>query len=303
MAFFVSFILLYLSYIAAHHYFGTAADPLSEKEFSITPERVAVFLDAVFAGIVAFALLGAFTFVFSLRRPDEETIEDRVAYLYSARRDESPAANKFLMDSVTLLGATVHEAKMYFTVVQVDETKVKTDVRVEMTIMNMMKHDVYKQDMPLRISLDPLEGFDRDLGMITLIRTTPFESDNRFGNKEDILKAPVRLTNSSPTYSRKIKLEIPACGGVLYEYAWHGWGPKKDLNFCGANRFAEHVTIYWKNATETPFKILRPDAEDTKGRQVTAILEDYDLQPNGEVEADFHAVPPATPIAFWLAPV
>lgn len=139
-----SLFLVAVAYLALWRYFPGEAP-------SLTVERAALFIDATFSGIVAFALLGAFTFVASVKPPEEAKIQDRVAYLFSARREATPVASRYLREQVMLLGATVSKADVTYTVLETstDGRYVRVNCDVRMCVMNMMKHDVYHQEMPL----------------------------------------------------------------------------------------------------------------------------------------------------------
>jgi len=292
----VSILVLVLAYCYTCWRYSTVKFP-GLPPWAISPERVISFLDAVGAGIVAFALLGTFAFLASLRRPEEETLDDRVAYLYSARRDESKASKVYLREQVTLLGATVLDARMSYTFVEVtaDSKYARCISSVEMDIVNMMEHDTYRQKMPLRVALAKLDGFDRDLGVLSAITITPCTRDGSFSAAKRLLDAPFKFTNENPTFESEIDLEIPPGGSVTYEYSWDAWGPIKDENYCGANRFIEKLHMKIANQTGCNMSIgpLLP-----KHRSCRSIGDITMLAANDRIQLEFSELPPTCDIAF-----
>lgn len=292
----VSILVLVAAYLYTCWHYSAVKFP-GPPPWAISPERVILFLDAVGAGIVAFALLGTFAFLASLRRPEEETLDDRVAYLYSARRDESKASKVYLKQQVTLLGATVLDARMSYTFVEVttDSKYVRCISSVEMDIVNMMEHDTYRQKMPLRVSLHKLEGFDRDLGVLSAITITPCTREGSFSAPNRLLNAPFRFTNETPSFDYDIDLEIPPGGSVTYEYSWDAWGPIKDENYCGANRFIEKLHLMIANQTGRDMSIepLLP-----KHRSCRSVSDITMLAANDKIQLEFAELPPTCDIAF-----
>lgn len=101
----------------------------------LTVDRTAAFIDSILAGTVAFTLLGAFTFVASVKPPEEARIDDRIAFLFSARRKESSAARQYLREQVMLLGAIVSKASITYTALDKssDGRYVRVNCAVRMT--------------------------------------------------------------------------------------------------------------------------------------------------------------------------
>lgn len=311
-AFVWSMIFLLVAYYLAYQHFsrldvqaiGSAAataekamDPASQAPWMFSGDRIFAFLDAVLAGLLAFAMLGVFTFLSSLRRPEEEKLDDRVSYIYSARREQSPASVKYVKEQVMLLGATAQEARMNFTFMQFSACGqfLKAATHVEMDIVNMMKLDRYHQDMPLAISLDKLEGFDRDLGSITRVQTTPCTEDGAYCPPTRHLTAPFRFTNDANSYKTTVKLDIPPGGGTRYEYTWDGWGKVEDVNFAGANRFAERLVLTFSNQSDRDVKLCSYIPEHRKCRTIQA---DKVLRPGETWVVTFDALPPTEDVAF-----
>src|SRR5690348_7240910 len=229
-------------------------------DLKVTPGRAVAFVDAVLSGIVAFAMVGAFAFVESLRKPEDDTIGDRIAYLYSARLDENHATKRYLTDRIMLLGSAIKEAEYVYSFLELDAINqaVRMSVRVSMTIVNMMKRDMYEQDMPVRVGLDTVPGHENGMGVMLLVETTPCSVDGAFGEKVSHLPQPVPLANNGGKYGyeSKVLLKIPPHGELRYEYVYEGWVRTKDNFWTAVNRFAESVSIRVGNLTGAQFKIL-----------------------------------------------
>jgi len=196
-----------------------------------------------------------------------------------------------------LLGATAQEARMNFTFMQFSTCGrfVKVATRIEMDIVNMMKLDRYHQDMPLMISLDKLDGLDRDLGSVARVSTTPCTEDGAYGVPTQHLKQPFRFTNDKNVFNTTVKLDIPPGGSTRYEYAWDGWGKVEDESFAGANRFAERLVLSFSNQSDRDVKIGPFQPEHRKCRTIT---EEKVLKPGESWDAIFNALPPTEDVAF-----
>lgn len=244
-----SLLLIAVAYLGLWHYFPGEAPGL-------TVERAALFIDAIFAGIVAFALVGAFTFVASVRPPEEAKIDDRVASLFSARREESAAANRYLREQVVLLGATVSKANATYTVldVSVDGRYVRVSCAVQMSVMNMMKHDAYHQEMPLTITVEALPDLPWDLGTLHGVKTTACHADGSY-DASDLVVGVTRLTNGQPVFEQIIDLRIPASGRLIYEYSYDCWTKADDQYSFGANRFVEVLDVTVINRSSSALRV------------------------------------------------
>lgn len=309
-AFLLSMLLLLIAYCLAYQHFshldtqpaasaiaGKATPAPSPAPWMFSGDRLFAFLDSVLAGLLAFAMLGVFTFLASLRRPEEEKLDDRVAYLYSARREQSPASSKYVKDQVMLLGATVQEARMSITFTQFSACGryIKTSTHVEMDVVNLMKMDRYLQEMPLSILLDPIDGFDRDIGVLTQVSHTACTEAGAYGQPTRLLSAPFRFTNENHVFKTTVKLDIPPGGGTRYEYTWDGWGKVEDENFAGANRFAETLVMTFTNNSDRNVKLAPMTPSHRKCR---TLPRERTLAPGECWDISYDALPPTEDIAF-----
>lgn len=294
IALLLSFAVVAAAYLVLWIWFPEAA--------KATSLRFAAFVDSLLAGVLAFAMLGAFTFVASLRKPEEDAIGDRIAYLYSARLDESQATKRYLTDQLMLLGATIRNAQSLYTFLEIDADghAVRVNVRISMTIVNMMKRDTYKQDMPVKVGFDPVPGHEQNMGAMLRIETTPCYLDGRFDGKVTHLEQSrplVREKNGSYEYRDKVELTIPPHGELRYEYEYEGWVRAEDKFWSGVNRFAEVLTVRAVNVTPKPLEIS--PHPDPKRPQFINIDSTHVLEPGKG--ADIYVakeVRPSCPVTF-----
>lgn len=245
----------------------------------ITVERVSAFLDSLLAGIVAFALVGAFAFVASLRKPEDDKIDDRIAYLYSARMDENPATKSYLTEQLMLLGSAIKEGETTYRFLDVDGDAARVNVLVSMTIVNMMKRDLYKQKMPIRVAFDPVDGHTENMGTMLRIETTPRDEEgicqntvNHLGQLTHMCKKEMKFL-----YEDNVQLEIPPNGELEYQYEYEGWVRTDDKFWTGVNRFAESLSVKVVNMTGRQLKIS-PNPTPSRPKYLN-IEEGFDLKP------------------------
>jgi len=304
VAFAISIALLWLAYIKAGDYFSTHTSivkAIDTQPWSLSGTRVFAFLDALASGLLAFAMLGAFTFLASLRKPEEDAIEDRIAYLYSARLDESQATKRYLTKQLMLLGATIRDAQSLYQFLEVDAQgqAVRVNVRISMTIVNMMKRDTYKQDMPVRVTLDPVPGHEDSMGAMLRVETTPCHVDGHFDGRTVHLdqSSPLTHKEGKHAYRGKVDLTIPPHGELRYEYEYEGWVKAEDIFWTGVNRVAEVLTVRVVNLTNRSLEIS-PNP-DPKRPQFINIDSTHVLEPSsGDDIYVAREVHPSCPVTF-----
>ncbi len=210
--------------------------------------RVSSFVDSLLAGVVGFALLGAFAYLGSLRKPDEDAIADRIAYLYSARLEDNEATRDYLTEELMLLGSVIRSAESQYSFVEFDTVNgvVRVNVLISMTIVNMMKWDEYRQTMPVRVLFDPVPGHSSHVGNLIRVETVACDSFGHHGPKKSHLAHPVPLVGGH-RYDGSVQLEIPPHGELRYEYEYEGWVKAVDNFWTGTNRFAEKFSIVVTN--------------------------------------------------------
>lgn len=284
-----------------HHYANQWAvfAQKSEPPWAITPQRLIPLLDAVSAGIAAFVLFGIFTFLGSLGRPEEETVDDRISYLYSARQRGTAKASQYLKEQVTLLGAMVSRAEMTFTLQDLSSDKkyLRTYVKTKMHLWNTMELDTYQQKMPLKVNIDPIADLIPTLGFVYEVTTCPCDRTGSYGKCKSHLDTVFALTNEKNAFHQEIQLEIPAGGSTTYEYSWDGWSLVDDVNFCGANRFIEHLVLKICNKTGETFIISAPEKPL---RNCVTIKDERKLPPGECLELDFEDLPPTSDVVFRI---
>lgn len=267
-----------------------------------TPERWRAFLDSVLAGLAGFVLVGGFTFLFSLKQPEEETLERRIAYLYSARQHATPAGDLFLRSQIQLLGAVISRARVVYraTETSMDRSLLRISASVSMSINNMMKFDHYRQVLPFRIASDGLPASLKELGLVTSVRTRTFRHDGSYENERNWLDHPQKMTHARPDISLDVELDIPPGSALEYDYGYEIWQRSQDIYWFGANRFIEIAEIHFANLTKAEV-ILRPHFEHMHPNAIT--LSDCMCVKPGETirVGEFSAIPPTGDVTFVVA--
>lgn len=213
--------------------------------------RAIGFIDSVFAGTVSFISLGAFTFYASMRRPEQESIDDRILYLYSAKIDGDQRAREYIKSKIMSLGAAATESSTEYKFTDVDYAKglIKSNITVKMKIANMMMYDTYKQTLPLRIKLDPLQGREDCVGRILSIDTTSFCKDGVVVRKVSHVEHACSIPSSPYEYRLDLDLEIPPNGTLDYVYQFEAWTKINDNFWTGVNRYSAKHSVRITNVS------------------------------------------------------
>lgn len=250
-----SFVLIIIGYLIAYYAFDN--------------DRLLNFLDSITAGLVVFLLIGIITFIFSVRKPEEDQIDRRIDYLYSAPLNDLGQAKGYLREQVHLLGTIVESAKGIFNIVEISDDKkaVKVSTAVSMIMKNLMAHDSYIQDIPLRVWMVPPRNFRECIGQVLFVRTCIAAPDgDSYYEPIEHLEKPYLLLNEQPTFQRNVRLEIPPAGKLKYEYRYETWEDFEPL-FSSANRFVGEYELIYRNLLGVPIE-LRPYEGETNIRTI-----------------------------------
>jgi hypothetical protein len=287
---FLSLGAVLLGYAAVWKFYPEAA--------TFSPSRVSSFVDSLLAGVVGFALLGAFAYLGSLRKPDEDAIADRIAYLYSARLEENDATKGFLTEELMRLGAVIRSAESRYNFVEIDAQNnvVRVNVLISMTIVNMMRWDDYHQTMPVRVMFDSVPGHSDHIGNLIRVETVACDSSGHHGPKKSHILHPVPL-NGGHKHEGSVELEIPPHGELRYEYEYEGWVKTDDNFWTSANRFAEKFTIVVTNLVSQALTI-EPHPNPT--RQAFVNISETSTLNSGESKEVFFMenLKPSVPVTF-----
>lgn len=289
-----SFVLLALAYAVL----ADAPNPSG----SWTTDRWRALLDAVLAGLIGFIAVGGFTFLFSLKPPEEETLERRIAYLYSARQRGGPDGEVFLRSQVRILGAMITTAKATFSAVEFlpDKSLLRMSVSVSMTISNMMRFDRYTQATPLRIAAEDIAKSVKDIGTLHSVRTRSFREDGTYEQETNWLQHPRKLTHVHPYTQIDIDIDIPPGGWLEYDYAYEVWQPIPDECWFGANRFIEQADVHFANVTGAEFNLtpyLPPKALGARTLPGTIKVKPNEIVKLGR----FRGIPPTEDVTFSVS--
>ena len=289
----ISLVLLALAYYKF-------ADGFTDKS-PWSPERWRAFLDAILAGIAGFTIVGTFTFFFSLKPPEEDGIEERIEYLYSARHKDANSCRDYVRSQVQLLSAMITSCKAHYRALEAsaDGKFVRYSISSEMILCNMMKYDRYQQVMPLRVRTDGLEGFVQNIGTVNRVVTTAITQDGNHDLPINWIEHPAQITQDAREFRVDISLDIPPGGKLKYEYSYEAWQKADDEFWFGSNRFVEIAELFFMNMTNHNFE-LRPNP-DTKVPGVRT-LKETSIIPAGQnaMIGRFHALPPTEDVTFFI---
>lgn len=240
-------------------------------------------LDSVTGNVLSFGLIGIVAAIVSLKPPETDEIERRIGYLYSARRDESPAAHRFLIDAVKLLGATAAQVHMRYTVSKIENGKVTATVKSTTILANMMKHDHYSQEIPIKWNCEE--------GCIKLITAEHGLGDNAFELPYLERETPHEFSPENQTYEDKTPIEIKPGGRMRYIVEAELTEKLPQTNACAPNRFAERLKISYKNNSPQDV-VIGPTGDPCPGK-VRTIEREVTLKHGESVEFDFVGVMPS----------
>jgi hypothetical protein len=234
--------LLYCAITLVFHFFSFMhAHP---TEFGIERFReltIALWANVIFAG--TFGLLAA---VMSLFRPEEDSVDKRLGYLYPRSSTLSGDARSRLGKNAMKLAGPGISGKLHFVVERFDREKNAfwLSVSITYTLRNILQDEVYEDEIEIFVAPDVVPNV-HEVGRLIESAITCGEADPpRVVNDFQI---PILATE--PRYQRVFGIRIPPGAEAIHTYSFNAWSVQGEAWLSSNQRYAENVEVCITNRT------------------------------------------------------
>jgi hypothetical protein len=232
--FFYCFITAVIHYFAFNH-----PHPDNPEYKHVQDLAIALWANVIFAG--AFGLLTA---VVSLFRPEEDSLDKRLGYLYPRSSTLTGDARSQLGKNAMKLAAPAVRGDLHFVVEHFDPSKKAfwLTVYVSFTLRNILQDEYYEDEIELHVAPDEVPGV-LEIGRLIESTFACSESDPQ-RIVHDVSK-PISAENKR--YQAFVEVKIPPCAEAIHSYSFNGWALEKNPFQFHAQRYSEGIQVRVSN--------------------------------------------------------
>jgi hypothetical protein len=230
----VTFGFHYFSFIHPH------SDSFAVKHFQDL--TVALWANVIFAG--AFGLLAA---VVSLFRPEEDSLDKRLGYLYPRSSTLSGEARSQLGKNAMKLAAPAVAGDLHFVVESFDVTKNAfwLSVYVSFTLRNILQDEPYEDEIEIHVAPDEVPGV-QEIGRLIESAFSCSES-----NPQRIVHAVSQpISAAQKRYQAFVAVNIPPRAEAIHSYSFSGWALENNRFEFHAQRYSEGIQVRVSNRSD-----------------------------------------------------
>lgn len=234
--------LIYCLITAVVHYFVFWHPHVTE--FGIEHWRdltVALWGQVIFAA--TFGLLAA---IISLIKPEEDSIDKRLGYLYPRCSTLSAEARNRLGKNAMKLAAPAVAGELLFVIEQHDLQKKAfwLDVYVTFTLRNILQDEPYDDEIEIHVAPDEVPGVTEIGRLHESVLTCPQSNPAR------IVHATSRsITAAAKRFQEFVRVVIPPRAEAIHSYHFSGWSLEGIPWQFNAQRYSEGLTVKIRNKT------------------------------------------------------
>jgi hypothetical protein len=236
-----SFLLYCLITLAFHYFSFIHAHPSDFNGERFRELTVALWANVIFAG--TFGVLAA---VMSLFRPEEESLDKRLGYLYPRSSTLSGEARARLGKNAMKLAAPGVFGDLYFILERFDAEKNAfwLTVSISFRLRNILQDEVYEDEIEISVAPDVVSGVT-ELGRLLESSITCSEADPP--RIVHVFSRPI--TVDAKRFQEFVKVKIPAGAEAIHSYSFSGWSVIGIPWQSNAQRYTENVQVRVDNRT------------------------------------------------------
>jgi hypothetical protein len=203
---------------------------------------------SLWASILFFTVIGLATLLISIKRPENDIIENRVWYLFSSR-NATDEARKYVVQRIHKFAAFASKGSIKFTIREFNEqiNAYKIDVHDTYFLKNMLPYEDYVDEKSeLEVWGDKIDQPPKnELAGLSMARITKNDIP------EDLINEPVTISVKNGKYLRDdLCLRIDASGEATYEYKYWVWALAGECIVSSVNRYSENIKVTAQNNIE-----------------------------------------------------
>ena len=240
---------LYCAVTLAFHYFAFVhphPDGFDTKPFQDL--TVALWANVIFAGTFGFLAT-----VVSLFKPEEDSLDKRLGYLYPLSSTLSGDARTRLGKSAMRLAGPAVAGELHFVVDRFDPEKNAYWITgyVSFTLRNILQDEFYEDEIEIRVAPDIIDGVD-PLGH--LIESTLVCSDASPSRVVHFVSRPISAAQRS--FQEFVQVSIPPKSEAIHSYTFSSWALQSVPFAFHAQRDSENVKVQVTNRSGVPISCI-----------------------------------------------
>lgn len=248
----IGFLFYCLVTIVAHYF--SFMHPPSARAFGSEEFRdltVALWANLVFAG--TFGILAA---ILSLFRPEEDSLDKRLGYLYPRSSTLSGEARSRLGKNAMKLAAPAVAGELLFVVERYDQEKSAfwLDVYISFTLRNILQDEPYEDEIEILVCPDVVPGAT-ELGR--LHESSVLCPDAQPARVVHAVARPI--TVATKRFQEFVKVVIPPKAEAIHSYHFSSWGLAGEPWVFHAQRYTENIKVRLANRSgaQITFKLSK----------------------------------------------
>ena len=224
----VTLIFHYFSFIHPH--------PNSEVAKRFQDLTIALWANLIFAGV--FGLLAA---VVSLIRPEDESLDKRIGYLYPRSSTLSGDARTMLGKNAMRLAAPAVAGDLHFVVERFDDTKQAFYLTgyVSFVLRNILQDETYEDEVEILVVPDEVPGVE-ELGRL-------LESALACNAERKVHAFSRPISAVQKRYQEFVRVSIPAKSEANHTYSFTSWSLERVPFVFFAQRYTENLSVRVSN--------------------------------------------------------
>lgn len=235
--------LLYLAVTFGIHYFAFFYP--HSKGFDSTDWRelsIALWANAIFAG--TFGLLAA---IVSLFRPEEDSLDKRIGYLYPLSSTLSGEARSRLGRNAMKLAAPAVAGDFHFVIESFDESKNAFWITAYMsfTLRNVLQDEYYEDEIEINVTPDEVP----DTPILGKLIESSLVCSEAQPNRV-VHACAETITATSKRFQQFVTVSIPPKAEAIHSHAFSAWCLRGVPWTISAARYSENIRVLVSNKTD-----------------------------------------------------
>jgi len=236
-------VLLFIFFVLGFYYFSGLSEYV-DNHFLIAKYNFSIsFIASAIEDLLFFIILGAMVFFLAMRKPEDESLETRVGYLFNGE-NATTESRDYTKGKINKLACISPESFIDVTVTEyLPEMKAfKVNTSWAFTLANMYSNQEYHDpDVKIELFNDDVDVPENTYGQVTSIQTVhDGVVSNHIQGAEDMVELE---------YSKSLDMKLPANGKCAYIATFWQYNLEDGEYFLSVARYTECFKVVFRNKT------------------------------------------------------
>ncbi|MEM5528104.1 hypothetical protein WN093_04670 [Gammaproteobacteria bacterium AS21] len=221
------------------------------EKVSIAGDLFVSFTASALQDILFFVIIGLVLFVFSMKNPENDSLSQKLTYLFPVAKDDS-VLRAYLERSVNKLGCMSDETSFVFTLLEYNQDKkiFKIQVHFESHIRNLHNKDSFSDPMlAMNLSSDLVDEPPNSIyGQLEHVKVYNFSDGSISNINGEAHDYPVNMMEK--VFRHSCPFSLPPHAVALFDAKHWEWSPAHKVHNLRLARFTRHVNFICVNSTQ-----------------------------------------------------